>query len=456
MAGKRINTFLYSLYKRSSKGQSLFRQRCTPFGWVFVGAMGASGVLGMNTNQTVAYQLFSLLAVAGMIEVAASFFMRIEVGCTRDVPAVLTAGVPLEYRLVFNNTSNKPLRGFRLFDYIDVQIPSLQSFLYESEPLEDERNIFDRFFLYYRWLYLMARHQIISSTLGSAQSVGPHDTLIVPMNLVPHRRGVCSLHALRVLVPGPLGLFYKRFCVEAKDPLSTLTILPQRYRVPEITLDGERQYQPRGVSLAAPVGQSEEFIGLREYRPGDQLKQVHWKSWARTGKPVVMEYADEFISRYALIVDTLSTKSTDTDMEEIISLAASFACSLDTQESLLDMLFVEKDAHCITSGRGTTQPEYFLEVLASLTHGSERSFESLEGLIDAHTREIGAAVVVLGEWDQRRKNLIHRLRCNGISLTVMVVGHKERVVPSQIHGEGVFYIDVENVQTEVHKVKSSR
>ena len=43
---------------------------------------------------------------------------------------------------------------------------------------------------------------------------------------------------------------------------------------------------------------------LRDYRPGDPLQRVHWKSFARTGRPVVKEYQDEFFERHALVLDT--------------------------------------------------------------------------------------------------------------------------------------------------------
>ena len=87
------------------------------------------------------------------------------------------------------------------------------------------------------------------------------------------------------------------------------------------------------------MGDSEEFVALRDYRPGDPLKRIHWRTWARIGRPVVREYQDEFFVRHALVFDTFLSAPTPA-FEEAVSVAASFACTVGTQESLLDLLFV--------------------------------------------------------------------------------------------------------------------
>ena len=63
----------------------------------------------------------------------------------------------------------------------------------------------------------------------------------------------------------------------------SVLILPKRYELPPIQLGGASQYQPGGISLASSVGESEEFLSVREYRRGDPLRHIHWKSTSRTG-----------------------------------------------------------------------------------------------------------------------------------------------------------------------------
>jgi len=181
-------------------------------------------------------------------------------------------------------------------------------------------------------------------------------------NLVSdYRYGCESLGLARALRPLPAP--------------AALLILPRRYPVPPITLRGARRYQRGGIALAQSVGDSEEFVSLRDYRPGDPLKRIHWRSWARIGRPVVREYQDEFFVRHALVLDTFAAAPTPA-FEEAVSVAASFACTVGTQDSLLDLLFVGPEAHSVMAGRGVGHVDRMLEILAAVRPCRDRPFDA--------------------------------------------------------------------------------
>lgn len=50
------------------------------------------------------------------------------------------------------------------------------------------------------------------------------------------------------------------------------------------------------------AGAGEDFLGVREFRPGDPLRAVHWRSSARAGTLVVREFEQEVSSRAALVL----------------------------------------------------------------------------------------------------------------------------------------------------------
>ena len=137
------------------------------------------------------------------------------------------------------------------------------------------------------------------------------------------------------------------------------------------------KYQQGGVSLAASVGESEEFVSLRDYRPGDPVRHIHWPSWAKTGEPIVKEFQDEFFTRHALILDTFMPVAASAVFEEAVSVAASLVCTIQAQESLLDLMFVGPEAYCFTMGRGVGHIEQLLEILASVQPCRDRQFNSL-------------------------------------------------------------------------------
>jgi uncharacterized protein (DUF58 family) len=246
----------------------------------------------------------------------------------------------------------------------------------------------------------------------------------------------------------------------------TITVLPKRYPLPHISLAGNSQYQPYGVAMVGSVGQSEEFVGLREYRPGDPIRHIHWKSSARVGVPIVVQFSDEFVPRYALILDTFAAypetdqrvngKST-TDgfadiFEEAVSVAASFVCTLDTKESLLDLMFVGTEAYRFTSGRGTSQPERLLEILASVELCRNRPFSDLSKLVESHVRELSSCVCIFIHWDEARRDCIQRLRSMGVEVLVLLIGNDDEGFPEDVARFGVHCLQTSRVAEGLAKL----
>jgi uncharacterized protein (DUF58 family) len=74
------------------------------------------------------------------------------------------------------------------------------------------------------------------------------------------------------------------------------------------------------------VERAAEIHGLRDYRPGDPPRRVHWKATARRNRLTVLEYEDAAPPRLLLIVDPWlpkAAKPADRDrLESLMSLAA--------------------------------------------------------------------------------------------------------------------------------------
>jgi uncharacterized protein (DUF58 family) len=192
-----------------------------------------------------------------------------------------------------------------------------------------------------------------------------------------------------------------------------------------LDLPGTVKYQPGGVTLASSVGQSEEFVSLREYRPGDPLRHIHWRSWAKTDKPVVKEFLDEFFVRHALVLDTFCKPGQEDLFEEAVSVAASFACTIPDQESLLDLMFVGTEAYCFTSGRGVAPPERMLEILAAVSPCLHQQINLLEQLLLRHVAQVTSCVCVLMDWDVPRQRMIRQLRALRVPVQAYVVRSNE-------------------------------
>ncbi len=253
------------------------------------------------------------------------------------------------------------------------------------------------------------------------------------MEFTPLRRGRLYLPMLEVERRDLFGLFCRYSPLPATQSVS---IIPRRYPIPPIPLPGSRAYQHGGLALSTSVADAEEFQSLREYRPGDPPRLIHWKSWARSGKPVIKEFQEEFFVRHALILDTFSgTDAGDDLFEEAVSVAASFACTVSTRESLLDLLFVGTEAYCETIGRGHGQEDRLLEVLAGVRYCADKPFATLTRHVISRVHAMSGCICVLLGWDDDRRALVKELRVRGVQVLVLVVTGGGTVGPPGSRGE---------------------
>ncbi len=110
------------------------------------------------------------------------------------------------------------------------------------------------------------------------------------------RRGPVGATGWQVGTSDPLGFFRStRSCPDAEVAI----VLPRFTSLVEVR-------EPREVesSVAAPcAGSGNELFGVREYRAGDSLRRIHWRSSARRGELVVREYEPPGVHTLAIVVD---------------------------------------------------------------------------------------------------------------------------------------------------------
>jgi uncharacterized protein (DUF58 family) len=412
---------LHRTFRRLSAIDHWTRRRFSPAGLVVLAGVVGAATLGLDTNQTVAYQAFTFLLALVVVAMASALVFRARVTVRRVLPRYGTVGEPLPYRLVVRNRARRPEAGLvALEDLVDPR-PTYEEFVGAAGGAEAGDNWFDRVVGYPRWQWLVARKRAATAEALALPTLPPDGELSVAAELLPLRRGPLHLTGVTVGRPDPFGLFRALHTVPL--PQSVL-VLPRRHPVPNLRLPGGRKYQRGGVALAGSVGDSEEFVALRDYRPGDPVRRIHWKSWARVGKPIVREYQDEFFVRHALVLDTFAPPGADTAFEAAVSVAASFACAVRTEDSLLDLLFVGPEAYAFTAGRGVAQAERILEVLCGVAPCADRPFATLHHLVAAQGAALSGAICVLLAWDAARRAFVDHLDGLGVPALVLVVSDR--------------------------------
>jgi uncharacterized protein (DUF58 family) len=110
-----------------------------------------------------------------------------------------------------------------------------------------------------------------------------------------------------------------------------------------------------------------EVRGVREYRTGDALRDIHWRSTARRGEPMVREYDKSPSPELVLVVEPwLPEKPTDADrahLEAALSLAATIAVRW---RQAFDVPVTVAVAGAITAPSTATSDEDLREALTPL------------------------------------------------------------------------------------------
>ena len=409
---------LYHSYRFLHAVQSWIRRRFTAGGKLVLTGLIFSAVLGVDTNLTMAYQVFTLTLFLLLMSLVSGTFFRAGLAVRRILPQFGSVDQPLPYRLQIRNAGSTLLRGLTVQDELADTRPSLEAFVRAREPGEDRRNWFDRNLGYFRWCWLVSRSEHSVAGEQSVPALSPGGDAELRRELVPVRRGQVRFAGITAAREDPFGLFNAFVRVPFGG---SVLILPKRYPLPLIQLPGSRAYQQGRVAMASSVGDSEEFVSLRDYRPGDPLRRIHWKSWARVGKPIVKEYQEEFFVRHALVLDTFLTGEGGEVFEEAVSVAASFACTIDTQESLLDLMFVGAEAYCVTAGRGLGRTDQLLEILACVQPCTDKTFESLDHLVLGRYSSLSVCICILLSWNEARQHFVSRLHERGVPTLVFVV-----------------------------------
>jgi hypothetical protein len=403
-----------------------FGRRLTLTGWVMLGGTVAAAALGADTNASLSYQTFAVLGCLVLASVFCTPWGRPTLALERILPKFGSVGETLRYPICIRNESPQPQNALKLIEEMPDPRPSFEEFLRTPEPGEERRNWFDRTYGYYRWRWLLTRNIRARIPELTVPDLPPDGEATVMAELTPLRRGVLRLTGTTVACPDPFGLFRSL----RKTPLAeSILILPKRHAMPGFELPGAMKYQLGGVSMASSVGESEEFVALREYRPGDPLRRMHWKSFAKLGKPIIKEYQEEFFVRHALILDTFGGTAQEPVFEEAVSIAASLAYTIQDQDSLLDLMFVGPEAYCFTSGRGVGHIERMLEILASVQMCREKDFAALEHLVLTHARQLSGCLCVFITWDEPRQRLVKGLLTRRVPLRVLVVSETAQALP---------------------------
>jgi uncharacterized protein (DUF58 family) len=243
-------------------------------------------------------------------------------------------------------------------------------------------------------------------------------------------RGDLTLGRFRVSALLPLGL-------ASGPPLQSapvrLRVVPRPANVVRLGMALATRHHPGGVALASKTGESMDLRGVRPYRKGDRIRDLSARTWARTGKPAVREYQEEYFTRVGVVLDFVAPKKrsaqTEKAFEAAVSLTAGVVAHLDRRDALVDLLVTGGEVHALTLRRSLGFLEQALDHLAMAEIAASVDRARLLALLTPHLSRLSAVVMVVDGWDRAREAFFRAVEKNGVPVHCIAVGNPAAGAP---------------------------
>lgn len=363
------------LRRQRSHDRPTFSTRFMRAGVYYVAAILAMGVASGTRPNNLLIWVFSALIAALLVSGVLSGFTMMSVRALRIEPRRGRVGEPLVIRYEIRNRS-------RLLPAYDLSV---------TEQVDQSH--------------------LSRAGDGWALHVGPGDTLHAEAVFRPIRRGVVRLERFEVSTTFPFGLLRKvlRFSQRGE-----VLIHPE---IKPIRPDLFTQVTARsagGDRLSREGGGSDDFFGVREYRPGDSVRQIAWKRLAGTGRLATIERSRAVPPRVRVLLD-LRVPTNQLRMgegenpraleERAIVIAASFLALADRLGYEYALSVAGIDIPAVALRNGHFHREKLMSLLAAIDLDAPRSggnglaaSDERSALVCVHPDRADTSIAPSGAW----------------------------------------------------------
>src|SRR3954454_6929652 len=233
-------------------------------------------------------------------------------------------------------------------------------------------------------------------------------------------RGHFEIGPMSVRVTDPFGLVERGRAFRTTVPL---TVTPRTVPLSQIPLGGAWTGSGDNRPRAFAMGSAED-VTVRDYRRGDDLRRVHWRSSARVGELMVRREEQPWESRATLFLDNRVIahrgQGIASSLEAAVSAAASIAIHLSKRGFTVRLVTAagEDSASDWHSRDADLNTGPLLEALAVVQPLPRPSLDT--GWLTEAGGD-GLLVAVLGHVDQRDVPILRRMHAHSGSALAVVV-----------------------------------
>lgn len=254
----------------------------------------------------------------------------------------------------------------------------------------------------------------------SVEDIGPGETRSVRVTVSFAARGLHHLDAFHVatLIPGALAQGGR-----VTVPGPRFLVVPRIAAIEGWTTPGRDEREVLGNNPADQAGESMELLGVRPYRPGDRLRDLHALTWSRIGEPIVREFQREQQERLGIVVDPTESKRDSAELEALVSLAAGVIHSASRHAGQADLWIVGDSPEYRPLGFGRGRPEAGIDVLASVDAGHDPlDPEATLAQLGPGAARLSGVCFLTTKWGEPQARIVSALRAGRVPVQVLRVG----------------------------------
>jgi uncharacterized protein (DUF58 family) len=220
---------------------------------------------------------------------------------------------------------------------------------------------------------------------------------------------------------------------------ASVTVYPRVHRMERVPVPLSQPFGPvrtREKAFEDPSNQAE----IREYRPGDNPRHIHWKTSARMGELMLREYELNATTHMIIFPDMCFSAQTRNDAEELsteetaVELAASLA-ELGMRSKIdYGLVCHGQERFAVAPGRGQRTFHEILEVLSRVEAQGKLPIEQVLELEAAHLPARSTLVVITPRLTVHLANVLIRLRSNH-QVMLVLLDHASFAPPAPESGD---------------------
>ena len=276
---------------------------------------------------------------------------------------------------------------------------------------------------------------LVCKESGPATLCAPGSDHTLRCDIATSRRGAFVIPRVSLVVPEIRGMLCWPFvCGEAE-----LLVYPREIALRSFAyLTMGKNGQAFAPLLMPDFGRGLDFVGVREYREGDSLRDLHHKAFARYGRPFTKEFEVERGAGVVLVVDVAARSIQEKyRVEPLIRLAAG-VCHWLCDRGILGRLFIGDSEIALNAD---SRFDACLEALARIPRA-----EVFERWVRGSSVKLPADKV----WSPAARPMGPVLRL-GLAVEANPLVHKQVVVASSAASESAedaLFVDLDRLDAE--------